>query len=539
MMPQRPLSVQSPFGDRIQSETPSAKIGKVFLVGAGPGDPGLITLRGAECLAAADVVLFDGLANPKLLRLAAGAEQICVSKHGSGPLWSQSAINSRLVELAQAGKRVVRLKGGDPAVFARSAEELEALAAAGVPFEVIPGITAALAAASYVGIPITHRDHASAVAFITGQQQNDPAYDLDWSALARFPGTLVFYMGVTTAGQWSQHLIAQGKSPATPAAIVRRCSWSDQRVIRCSLAEVAEQLTPASKLRPPVIVIVGPVAQLGEQFNWFESRPLHNVGVWVTRPFTTRSSLEQRLGEIGAEVFEQAAIEIAPPLNFAELDAAIALMAGGNYQGLAFTSRNAVDAVLDRAWALGYDARALAKCIIACVGSGTADQLSARGLRADLLPDEQFSAESLLKLLVQRFPASANRWLLPQGDQARDTLSVGLASAGMKVDRVTAYRAVAAEQLAPDIRAALERGSIQWVTVTSPHIARSLHAMCGEFLTQLKPLSLSPAISQTLAELGWPAQAEAETTTEESLVAALLQAELEGQALPENSSCSS
>ncbi|MGN6133008.1 MAG: uroporphyrinogen-III C-methyltransferase, partial [Aureliella sp.] len=222
MMPKRPPSVQPPFGDRTAGEIPPAKIGKVFLVGAGPGAAGLLTLRGAECLAAADLVLYDGLANSKLLRLAPQAQHVCVSKHGSGPLWSQADITGELVRAARAGLCVARLKGGDPAVFARTAEELEALVAAGIPFEVVPGITAALAAASYVGIPITHRDHASAVAFITGQQQADGAQELDWTALARFPGTLVFYMGVTTASQWSRRLIAEGKSPATPAAIVRR-----------------------------------------------------------------------------------------------------------------------------------------------------------------------------------------------------------------------------------------------------------------------------------------------------------------------------
>jgi uroporphyrinogen III methyltransferase/synthase len=522
MMPQQPLSVQSPFSDRALCNHLDTKMGKVFLVGAGPGDPGLITLRGAECLAQADVVLFDGLANPKLLRLAKDAELICVSKHGSGPLWSQSAINDRLVQLAQSGKRVVRLKGGDPAVFARSAEELDALRDAQVSFEVVPGITAALAAASYVGIPITHRDHASAVAFVTGQQQNDPAQELDWAALDRFPGTLVFYMGVTTAEQWSQQLIAEGKPPTTPAAIVRRCSWSDQRVIRCTLADVAQQLTPASKLRPPVIVIVGPVAQLGEDFNWFESRPLHNVGVWITRPLSSSGCLERQLEELGAEVFQQPAIEIMQPVELSELDGAIHKLAKGRYQGVAFTSRNAVDALVDRSWALGYDSRIFAHTTIACVGSGTAEQLAARGLRADLVPTGAFNADSLLLLILKQRATEAAHWLLPQGDQGRDTLSIGLAAAGLAVDRVTAYRAVSANQLAPDLRAALERGAVQWVTVTSPHIARSLHALCSEFLHQLKPLSLSSAISQTLAELGWPAQAQADDATDQSLVAALL-----------------
>ncbi len=278
-MPETDGFVQPPFA-------PSCGLvahGKVYLVGAGPGDPGLITVRGLECLRSADYVLYDGLINSSLLDWAEKAICISVGKHGGDPIWSQSEINAKLVELAQKGATVVRLKGGDPAVFARTAEELAVLSASGIPFEVVPGITAALAAASYVGIPITHRDYASAVALVTGQQQPDAASDIDWGALAKFPGTIVFYMGVTTVAQWSAKLIAAGKAPDTPTAIVRRCSWGDQTVVRCRLDEVTPALTPASKMRPPVIVIVGAVASLGESFDWFSSRPLAGCGVLITR----------------------------------------------------------------------------------------------------------------------------------------------------------------------------------------------------------------------------------------------------------------
>ena len=522
MMPQRPLSVQPPFDVRTGSDTSTAKIGKVFLVGAGPGDPGLLTLRGAQCLAQADLVLYDGLANPKLLKLAPNAELVCVGKHGSGPLWSQDDINCRLLEEAQRGRRVVRLKGGDPAVFARTAEELDALAAAGIAFEVVPGITAALAAASYVGIPITHRDHASAVAFITGQQQSDGAQELDWSALARFPGTLVFYMGVTTAAQWSQRLIAEGKAPETPAAIVRRCSWSDQRVIRCTLREIAEQLTPASKLRPPVIVIIGEVTRLGERFNWFETRPLSGVGIWLTRPAGQNEWLSQRLSELGAEVYEQPVLEIQPPENFDPLDQAIDQLARGNFYGVAFTSRNAVESVLQRAWSRGYDLRIFAKATIACVGAKTAAALAEHGLRADIVPDQEFHAAALLRLLSERGLCSGRSWLLPQADQARETLAQGLVAGGADVQAVTAYRTVKASLLAPEIRAALDKRAIRWVTVTSPQMALTLSSLCRGHYDHLKPISLSPAISETLDELGWPAQAQAVAATEESLLEAML-----------------
>ncbi|MEZ6091728.1 MAG: uroporphyrinogen-III C-methyltransferase, partial [Pirellulaceae bacterium] len=213
--------------------------GHVFLIGAGPGDPGLITVRGVQCLAQADVVLYDGLINPAILQHASHAELICVGKHGQQRIWTQAEIESEMLRWASQGKFVARLKGGDPAVFARAAEETEALTNANVSFEIVPGITAALAAGSYAGIPITHRRHASAVALVTGHQRDEDANLLDWDALARFPGTLVIYMGVTTVREWTSALIQGGKSIDTPAAIVRRCSWSDQQVVRCTLGEVA------------------------------------------------------------------------------------------------------------------------------------------------------------------------------------------------------------------------------------------------------------------------------------------------------------
>lgn len=499
----------------------SIKIGKVFLVGAGPGDPGLITVRGAECLSRADVVLYDGLANSALLALAANAQLISVGKHGSGLLWSQDEINQRLIELAREGKRVVRLKGGDPAVFARTAEELEAIIAAGISFEVVPGITAALAAASYVGIPITHRHHASAVAFITGQQQADGAQELDWSALARFPGTLVFYMGVTTAGLWSERLIAEGKSPDTPAAIVRRCTWSDQRVIRCSLKDVAGQLTPASKLRPPVIVIIGAVTQLGEQFNWFDALPLRGQGVWLTRPADQNALLSAALRERGAEVFQQPMLSIEPPKDAQPLEQAILQISAGHYTGIAFTSRHAVEAVMKVVHRLSRDARIFKGVTLACVGDKTAEALAEYGLLADVVPEKNFNAAHLVEQIVHLEQAAGKRWLLPQADQARDTLEAGLKNAGAMVDRVTAYCSLPALALCTEIQSALDRHAIQWVTVTSPSIARTLVTLLGDRAGAIKPISLSPAISAVLQELGWPAAAEASSATEEALLACL------------------
>ena len=249
--------------------------GAVYLIGAGPGDPGLLTLRGAELLAKADVVLYDGLSNPALLSHAPQAEQICVGKHGKSRIWKQLEIIDEILSHAKAGKIVVRLKGGDPAVFARTAEEAEAVLKEDIPLEIVPGITAALAAGSFAGIPITHRGLASAVALVTGHEEPSKSKSaLDWDALARFPGTLVIYMGVTTAEFWTEALLRAGKAADTPAALVRRCSLPDQQTIHCRLDEVAEQLNPASRFRPPVIVILGAVTQLAETMNWIKDRPL-------------------------------------------------------------------------------------------------------------------------------------------------------------------------------------------------------------------------------------------------------------------------
>ncbi len=240
---------------------PAANFGKVYLVGAGPGDPGLITWRGVECLRRADAVLYDYLVNPRILTHAQpGTELICLGRHGGDRIVPQSEINERMIALARRGRTVVRLKGGDPTIFGRLAEEIDALTTAGIPFEIVPGITAAVAAGSYAGLCLTQRDEASAVAFVTGHEQDDKsASGLDYAALARFPGTLVFYMGVTTARQWTTALIAAGKPAETPAAIVHRCSWPDQRVITTTLGHVADEIA-SMRLRPPAIVVVGEIA---------------------------------------------------------------------------------------------------------------------------------------------------------------------------------------------------------------------------------------------------------------------------------------
>jgi uroporphyrinogen III methyltransferase/synthase len=495
--------------------------GIVYLVGAGPGDPGLITLRGVECLRRADLVLFDYLANPRIVEHApAAAEKICVGKHGRSRIWSQEEINARLIEEARGGKTVVRLKGGDATVFARIAEETEALLAAGVRFEIVPGITAALAAGAYAGIPITHRDFASAAALVTGQE--DPEKEgssLDWGALARFPGTLVFYMGVTTARHWSQELIRHGKPPNTPAAIVRRCSLPDQRTIRCALEEVAEKVEArdGQRLRPPAIVIVGKAAALSPALSWFEQRPLFGKTTLVTRPRDQAHELEARLVELGAEVLFQPAIEIADPPAWEPVDQAIGRLA--EFDWLAFTSANGVRFFLDRLLASRRDLRSLGAAKLAVIGPGTERALAEYRLKADVRP-ERFDAEALAELLAPR--AAGKRFLYPHASRGRDTLPRLLQEAGAILEEVVVYSHIDVAEPNQDIAERLMSDRIDWITVTSSAIARSLAAMFGDALRKTRLASISPITSGALRDLGYEPSAEAAEYTMAGVVEAIL-----------------
>ncbi len=496
--------------------------GFVYLVGAGPGDPRLITLRGVECLRRADVVLYDYLANPRVVEHApASAERVCVGKHGRSRIWTQEEINLRMIEEARLGKTVVRLKGGDSTVFARIAEETEALLAAGVPFEIVPGITAALAAGAYAGIPITHRDFASAAAVVTGQEHPEKECSaLDWGALAHFPGTLVFYMGVTTARRWTEELIRHGKAPTTPAAIVRRCSLPDQRTLRCTLAEVADRLDPqqGERIRPPAIVIVGHVASLSPALAWFERRPLFGQAVLVTRPRDQAWELEDHLTELGADVLLQPAIEISDPSDWRPVDAALARL--DEFDWLAFTSANGVRYLLDRLLATGRDLRTLGNVRLAAIGPGTARALEAYHLRPDLQP-ERFDAEGLAAALAPQ--AAGKQFLLARASRGRDVLPRLLQEAGAAVEQIVVYTSTDVAQPDEEISERLVRGEIAWVTVTSSAIARSLAALFGDELRQARLASISPITSQTLRESGHEPAVEASEYTMSGVIAAIVE----------------
>jgi uroporphyrinogen III methyltransferase / synthase len=495
----------------------SPSMGRVYLVGAGPGDPGLITWRGVECLRRADVVLYDYLVNPRILAHAPPTvAALCLGRHGHGRLMSQAEVNERLIAEARRGKTVVRLKGGDPAIFARAAEEIEALTAAGVPFEIVPGITAALAAGSYAGLPITHRDVASAVALVTGHESDKEEPALDYDGLARFPGTLVFYMGVTSAPRWTRSLIEAGKDPATPAAIVRRCSWPDQQTIRCTLGEVAGRLA-AERVRPPVMVIVGAVAGLEPAVDLFTRRPLFGTRVMLTRPSHQLDPLRRRFEELGAETLAQPAIEISAPDDWSAVDTALGRLP--DFDWLVFSSGNGVRYLLERLLAQGGDLRRLGHLRLAAIGPGTAEELAHWRLTADVVPDE-FRAEALAEALASE--AAGRRFLLVRASRGREILAEQLRAAGAEVEQVVAYRS--RDITAPEATVAhsLRAGRVDWITVTSSAIARSLAAMFGDDLRRACLASISPVTSETIRQLGFEPTVEAAEYTMAGVVEAVL-----------------
>jgi uroporphyrinogen III methyltransferase/synthase len=482
----------------------------VFLVGAGPGDPGLLTVRGAEALGLADVVVHDRLVHPSLLDLApAGAERIYVGKAPGRAEIEQAGINALLVEHGRAGRAVVRLKGGDPFVFGRGGEEAEALAAAGVPYEVVPGITSAIGAPAYAGIPVTHRGVSTHFTVVTGHE--DPtkeSADVDWEALARAGGTLVILMGAGRVGDIAARLVAGGRPPGTPVAAVRNGTRADQETVRATLATIAR-----ADVRAPAAIVVGEVAAL--DLAWFETRPLFGRSVVVTRAREQASELRHRLEGLGAEVIELPAIAIEP-LAFDVPDLS-------NYGWLVFTSANGVAAFFDRGLTpAGLDARAVAGLRLAAIGPGTAAALVERGLRADLLP-ERFVAESLL----EAFPtpaADGGRVLLARAEHARDVLPAGLSERGYAVDVLPVYRTVTAT---PDADALdrVRRGGVDALTFTSSSTVTNLCDLLGD-VPAAQPLvaSIGPVTSKTALERGVRVDVEASEHTIDGLVEALLRA---------------
>ena len=495
------------------------KSGKVYLVGAGPGDPSLLTLRGCEVLQLADTVFYDYLVNPRVLTHAQStAELVCLGRHGHGRVHTQDEINALVLKAAQAGQTVVRLKGGDPAFFGRTAEEIASLESAGIPYEVVPGVTSASAASSYAGIPLTHRDCASSVAFVTGQQcRGNEGSPLDLANLAKFPGTLVFYMGVTTAPDWSAELISHGKPADTPVAIVRRCSLPQQQTLLTTLGELPDLLA-AKKLRPPAIMIVGDAVRCETTSKWFATRPLFGQTVLVTRPVHQATDLVQRLANQGAAALIQPAITINPPQDWAATDQAIQNLTA--YDWLVFSSANGVDSFLERLDQLGLDLRHLGNCRLAAIGPATARTLKKNHLNVDLQPNE-YRAEALAELLAPE--TAGKRVLLLRASRGREVLAETLTAAGAEVEQIVVYQSTDTENADPEIAAALAEGRIDWITVTSSAIARSLVKMFGKSLAQAKLAAISPLTAGVLTEAGYAPLVVATDFTAAGLVEAILE----------------
>jgi len=479
--------------------------GRVYLVGAGPGDPGLLTARALELIAAADTILYDRLISSAALEGARpDAELLYVGKEGGGASVPQEQTESLMLARAQAGHTVVRLKGGDPFVFGRGGEEALALRAAGTPFEIVPGVTAGVAALAYAGIPVTHRGLARAVAFVTGRTGDES--ELDWAALAAFPGTLVFYMGVGRLAQISASLIEAGRAPDEPAAVVEAGTLPTQRTVRATLATIAQRVVD-EQVGSPSITVVGSVAELAEQLAWVAARPLAGLAVAVTRARAQASGLAGSLRELGAEVVQAPTIRIepipGPPLD------------PQPYDLVCVTSQNAVGALFERLAAGRRDARSLAGARIASIGPGTNRALRAHGITADVIA-ERAVGEGLVEALADM---PVTRALIARARGGRDVLPQALRARGAEVDVLDLYES-RAEPLAAETVAAVREAD--YVTFTSSSTVRNLLDAIGELSPRTRVVSIGPITSDTLREHGVTVDVEASSHDVDGVVQALV-----------------
>jgi uroporphyrinogen III methyltransferase / synthase len=492
--------------------------GIVYLVGAGPGDPGLMTTRSLELIVAADVIIHDRLIPQDALALARpDAELLYVGEEPGEATIPQERIAELLIERARQGKIVVRLKGGDPFVFGRGGEEAEALAAAEIPFEIVPGITAGIAAPAYAGIPVTHRDEASAVALVTGHE--DPEKEdssLDYEALAKFPGTLVFYMGVRALPRIARRLIEEGRDPAEPAAVVERGTLPGQRTVTSTLEGVAAAAEEAG-IRPPSVTVVGPVAARRERIAWLERRPLHGKKVVVTRARAQASELARRLDALGAESVELPAIRIEPRIDSKEVRRAVESL--HTYALVCLTSPNGARLLFEAMAEQGRDARALANASVAAIGTGTEAALAENGVLADIVP-ERFVAEELVKKL-EELELAGKPVLIARAAEARELLPRALRERGAKVDVVTLYETVAE---APDPEALERARDADFITFTSSSTVRNFMEASANGIPGAKVVSIGPITSEAAREAGLTVDVEAERHDIGGLVEALLSA---------------
>jgi uroporphyrinogen III methyltransferase/synthase len=501
--------------------------GIVYLVGAGPGDPGLVTLKARETIGSADVIVYDRLIPEAALAWARpDAELIYVGKLPDRHTLRQEEINQLLVEKAREGKRVCRLKGGDPFVFGRGGEEALALVEVGLPFEVVPGVTAGIGGSAYAGIPVTHRAVATSVAFVTGHE--DPTKDqsgINWGGLATGVDTVVFYMGVGNLPLIVERLIEHGRPADTPAAVIERATTSAQRVVTGPLSEIAGRVEEAG-IQAPALILVGEVARLRDQLQWFDNRPLFGCRVLVTRTREQASALSEALARLGATPVELPLIEVHEPESYDALDWAIRRI--GEFDWLVFTSANGVAAVRQRLAALGMDVRDLKGPRIAAIGPGTAEPLERLGIRVDLIP-ERFIAESLAEALIAQ-GLQGKRVLIARAEEARELLPERLAEAGAEVTVAPCYRTRPAADAGERLAQLLADGKVDVVTFASSSAVRAFVARlgvdgAGDRLSGVTVACIGPVTAQTAEEFGLRVDVMPEEHTIEGLVAALVKHE--------------
>ncbi len=497
----------------------------IYLIGSGPGDPGLFTVKGVRCMEEADAVVYDRLAPEALLRYAKpGAERIYVGKRPGNPTMSQEEINALLVELGGAGKTVVRLKGGDPYIFGRGGEEALALVEAGLPFEVVPGVTSGVAAPAYAGIPVTHRNVSTGVAFVTGHE--DPTKgrsDVDWRRIANAADTLVLYMGVGRLKEISAELVAAGRSPETPVACVRWGTIPEQRTVTGTLEDIACRVVEAN-LKPPAITVVGDVVALREAgLDWYERRPLFGRRVVVTRARAQAGELSVELERLGAEVYEFPTIEIRAPEDFGPLDTAIGEL--DSFGWLVFTSVNGVEAFLGRLRHHGLDLRAVPRrAKVAAIGPATARKIEEVGLRVDVVPEE-YRAEALIEVL-EASSLAGERVLIPRAKVAREILPEKLREAGAQVVVAPAYESAPSSEGREELARRLEAGEVDCVTFTASSTVENFVGAFGaeeasRLLSGTRVACIGPITAETARGHGLGVDAEAKEYTMAGLVEAV------------------
>lgn len=506
----------------------------VYLVGAGPGDPGLITIRGKQLLERAEVIIYDYLASKKLLKyVPKDAEFIYAGKKGGAKhTHTQEEINQMLVDRARSGKKVVRLKGGDPFIFGRGGEEIEELVNAGIPFEVVPGVTSATAAATYAGIPITHRQYTSTVAFVTGHEDPTKAdSNIAWDKLATGVGTIVVYMGIKNLESITEKIIRYGRDPHTPVAVVRWASTSEQRTVVGNLENIAE-VVRKNNIKPPSLVVIGEVVNLRDTINWYEKRPLFSKRIVVTRTREQASELVNLLENYGAECLEYPTISLEPVSSYEILDKALGEIS--TYDWLLFTSINGVEYFFKRLFELGRDVRDLKGPKIAAVGRITAEALVKRGIRADLLPEE-FTGDGLAEILI-RSGVKGQQILIPRALKARETLPEALQSAGAEVTVAPVYQNVlpmslAGEQLKDDLRQALQEKSVDMVTFTSSSTVKNFATLMDiknpqeiqELMAGVAVATIGPITAKTAEDIGLKIDVQPEAYTIPDLVDSIVE----------------